>query len=76
MPPVVVDGELAIDGAIVNNLPVDIMQQKPVGKIIAVDFTAPVPDKVDYEELASPWVIWRGGGCLLHSVSVYRASRR
>lgn len=60
MPPVVVDGELAIDGAIVDNLPVDIMQQKPVGKIIAVDFTAPVPDKVDYSELPSPWAILRG----------------
>ena len=60
MPPVVIDGELAIDGAIVNNLPVDIMQQKPVGKIIAVDFTAPVPSKVDYTELPSPWAILRG----------------
>lgn len=60
MPPVVVNGELAIDGAIIDNLPVDIMQQKPVGKIIAVDFSAPVPDKVDYTELPSPWAILRG----------------
>ena len=60
LPPAVVDGELTIDGAILDNLPVDIMQQKPVGSIIAVDFSAPVPDKVDYKELPSPWAILRG----------------
>lgn len=60
LPPVVVNGELAVDGAVLNNLPVDIMQQKPVGRIIAIDFSAPVPSKVDYEETPSPWAILRG----------------
>ena len=60
LPPAVVDGELAVDGAVLNNLPVDIMNQKPVGKIIAVDFTAPVPSKVDYAEAPSPWAVLRG----------------
>ena len=59
-PPVVVDQELAVDGAILDNLPVDIMQQKPVGRIIAVGFTAPIPDKVVYTETPSPWAILRG----------------
>jgi len=59
-PPVVVDQELAVDGAILDNLPVDIMQQKPVGRIIAVDFSAPIPDKVSYLETPSPWAILRG----------------
>jgi predicted acylesterase/phospholipase RssA/CRP-like cAMP-binding protein len=60
MPPMVVNQELTIDGAILDNLPVDIMQQKPVGKIIAVDFSASVPTKVDYTETPSPWAVLRG----------------
>lgn len=60
LPPMVVEQELAVDGAILNNLPVDIMQQKPVGKIIAVDFSAPIPAKVDYADLPSPWAVLRG----------------
>ena len=60
LPPMVVDQELAVDGAILNNLPVDIMQQKPVGRIIAVDFSAPVPAQVDYPETPSPWAVLRG----------------
>ncbi len=59
-PPVVVEQELAVDGAILDNLPVDIMQQKPVGRIIAVDFSAPIPDKVAYAETPSPWAVLRG----------------
>ncbi len=60
LPPAVVDGELAVDGAVLNNLPVDIMQQKPVGRIIAIDFSVPIPSKVDYEETPSPWAVLRG----------------
>lgn len=59
-PPVVVEQELAVDGAILDNLPVDIMQQKPVGRIIAVGFSAPIPDKVDYADTPSPWAVLRG----------------
>jgi len=59
-PPIVVDNELAVDGALIDNLPVDIMQQKPVRKIIAVDFSIPSTKKVDYKELPSPWAILRG----------------
>ncbi|MFT5452121.1 MAG: NTE family protein, partial [Enterobacterales bacterium] len=60
MPPVVVDRELAIDGAILDNLPVDIMQQKPVAKVIAVEFSISTPMKVDYTELPSPWRVLVG----------------
>jgi predicted acylesterase/phospholipase RssA/CRP-like cAMP-binding protein len=60
MPPVVVDQELAIDGAVLDNLPVDIMQQKPVAKVIAVEFSITTPMKVDYTELPSPWAILAG----------------
>lgn len=37
LPPVIKNGELLIDGGLVNNLPVDVMASKGVGKIIAVD---------------------------------------
>jgi NTE family protein len=60
LPPAVVDRELAVDGALLDNLPVDIMQQKPVGRIIAVDFSSPVPAKVDYTDTPSPWAVLRG----------------
>ena len=59
-PPVVVEQEMAVDGAILDNLPVDIMQQKPVGRIIAVDFSARIPAKVDYAETPSPWAVLCG----------------
>jgi len=59
-PPVVVEQELAVDGSILDNLPVDIMQQKPVGRIIAVGFSAPIPDKVAYANTPSPWAVLRG----------------
>lgn len=60
LPPAVVNGELAVDGAVLNNLPVDIMHQKPVGRIIAIDFSAPLASKVDYTETPSPAAILGG----------------
>lgn len=59
-PPMVVGNELAVDGALLDNLPVDIMQQKPVSKIIAADFSTPSTKKVDYTEVPSPWAILKG----------------
>jgi NTE family protein len=60
IPPAVIDQELTVDGALLDNLPVDIMQQMPVGKIIAVDVSSRVHQKVDYKELPSPWAVLRG----------------
>lgn len=60
LPPVVVDQELAIDGAVLDNLPVDIMQQKPVAKVIAVDFAISASMKVNYTEVPSPWLVLAG----------------
>lgn len=37
LPPAIRDGHLLIDGGLVNNLPVDVMAGRGVGKIIAVD---------------------------------------
>lgn len=60
IPPAIVDSELTVDGALLDNLPVDIMQQNPVGRIIAVDVSSRVDKKVAFKEMPSPWAILRG----------------
>lgn len=57
--PAVVNHRLVVDGAVVNNLPVDIMRQKPVGKVIAIDVSSRRTFTVQYDELPSPWAILR-----------------
>lgn len=60
IPPAVINRRLAIDGGVVNNLPVNIMQGKPVGRIVAVNLSSREPVEVDYDEMPSPWQIFRG----------------
>jgi len=60
IPPAVVDQELAVDGALLDNLPVDIMQEQPVGRIVAVDVSSRVQYKLEYSEIPSPWAVLRG----------------
>ena len=60
LPPAVVQKRLTIEGAVLNCLPVDIMKQKPVGKIIAVDLTPNKTYEVEYEAVPSPWAILAG----------------
>jgi len=60
IPPAVVNGRLTIDGAVVDNLPVDIMQQKPVSRIVAVELTSQQRMQVDYSSVPSPWAVFRG----------------
>ena len=59
LPPAVVDGQLAIDGGILNNLPVDVMRARPVGLVIGVDLTARKERRVDYEEVPGAFAILR-----------------
>src|SRR4030095_5325903 len=59
LPPAVVDGQLAIDGGILNNLPVDVMRSRPVGRVIGVDLTARKQRSVDYEEVPGAFEILR-----------------
>ena len=54
-PPAVIDGQLAIDGGILDNLPVDRMRGRPVGRVLAVDVTARQSYAVDYASVPSPW---------------------
>ena len=60
IPPAVVDRRLTVDGAVINNLPVDIMQRKPVGNIVAVDLSSHKRVEVDYSETPSAWAVLRG----------------
>jgi len=60
IPPAVVNQRLTIDGAVVNNMPVDIMRQMPVSRIIAVDLGWANKVEVDYEKVPSPWAVFRG----------------
>lgn len=60
IPPAVVNQRLTIDGAVVNNLPVDVMQQKPVSRIVAVDLSTSSPVEVNYPSVPSPWAVLRG----------------
>ena len=60
IPPAVLDQQLVIDGSVINSLPVDIMQQKPVGSIIAVDLSSRAEHRVNYDSLPSPWAVLRG----------------
>ena len=57
-PPLVIDGELHVDGGLINNVPVDVM--KPFanhGKVIGVDVSPPhqVHPVIDYGDDVSGW---------------------
>jgi predicted acylesterase/phospholipase RssA len=55
LPPAVVDGHLAVDGALLNNLPVDVMKERPVGCVIGVDLSVhKLRNAVEYEEVPGP----------------------
>lgn len=60
IPPAVVNEELTVDGSLLDNLPVDVMQDRPVGRIIAVDVSSRVHYKVPFTEMPSPWAVLRG----------------
>jgi predicted acylesterase/phospholipase RssA len=55
LPPAVIDGHLAVDGALLNNLPVDLMKERPVGRVIGVDLSVSKPRAaVEYDEVPGP----------------------
>jgi predicted acylesterase/phospholipase RssA len=59
IPPTVINSRLTIDGSVANNLPVDVMQQKPVSQIIAVDLGSVEQMMVNYTSMPSPWALLR-----------------
>ena len=54
LPPAVESKHLAVDGGILNNLPVDIMRNRSVGKVIAVDLSVSKEYELDYQEIPGP----------------------
>jgi len=58
MAPVPFEGEVHLDGGVLNNLPCDIMRAE-AGYVIAVDVDTQGEMVVDFDEFPSPWkVIW------------------
>jgi predicted acylesterase/phospholipase RssA/CRP-like cAMP-binding protein len=62
-PPVVIDGELHVDGGLINNVPVDVMKTfSNHGLVIGVDVSPPheIKPVVDYGDDISGWdAIWQ-----------------
>lgn len=54
LPPVFHHGEVFVDGAVMNNLPVDVMREQGVGEIVAVDISADDVLHAEVEEYALP----------------------
>ena len=60
LPPAVDGNSLLIDGGILNNLPIDIMRNRPgVGRVIAVDLYTPKEYELPYTKVPSAWEILR-----------------
>lgn len=57
LPPVIHKNSLAVDGAVLNNLPVDVMASKPVGTILASMLTSKDDYEMSFEDVPSPWRI-------------------
>lgn len=58
-PPVVIDGQLHVDGGVVDNLPIETMYHYPVSHIIAISLTELKSQSVDFEETpSSRSILW------------------
>ena len=57
-PPVVIDQYLHVDGAVMDNLPIEPMYKYPVSKIIAVSLSGLPDRKVDYEDSPNGWAVF------------------
>lgn len=72
LPPVHADGDLLVDGGVLNNLPVDAMQERLDGRIVAVDLEPAVD--LRYEDAFDPTLSgWRVLGSKLNP---FRAAPR
>lgn len=54
LPPLFHDGQVLVDGAVINNLPTDVMREQAVGDVVAVDIGADDVLHAGVEEYASP----------------------
>jgi predicted acylesterase/phospholipase RssA len=59
--PVMRDGNVFVDGALVNNLPGDIMRKRSCQKVIVVDVGSETTFAFQFAEFPSPWqYLWNG----------------
>jgi predicted acylesterase/phospholipase RssA len=71
LPPVSMNGELLVDGSVVNNLPVDVMRTlNPIGPVVAIDVVSPKGPqaKTDHGLSVSGWSL------ALHQITPWRKS--
>ncbi len=54
LPPIMIDGDLHIDGGTFNNFPIDVMRQQGVKTIMGVDLMRERAQKYELEELPGP----------------------
>ena len=54
-PPIVMDGKLLVDGAVLDNLPGDVMHMMCSGPVIVVDVGSSEEFSVDFDTFPSPW---------------------
>lgn len=57
LPPIVIDGQVLVDGAVLNNLPAEVMRQMNSGPVIGIDMSQ--ARGVDPELIEHPPSIWR-----------------
>ncbi|GMQ25990.1 hypothetical protein Aoki45_26720 [Algoriphagus sp. oki45] len=57
-PPVVIDQYLHVDGAVMENLPIEPMYRYPISKIIAVSLSGLIDRKVEFENTPSNWSLF------------------
>ena len=57
MPPVVVDGEVLVDGGVLRNLPTDIMRERCRGPVVGVDVA--LTEDLSAADIESPPSLWR-----------------
>jgi predicted acylesterase/phospholipase RssA/CRP-like cAMP-binding protein len=56
-PPAVEGNDLVIDGGILNNLPADVLGDRPVGKVVAASLSVRKEYELEYARIPSPWRI-------------------
>jgi len=56
-PPVVVDGDLHVDGAVMDNLPIEPMYSYPVSNIVAIALTSLHSYELSYKHTPTSWTL-------------------
>ncbi|HUT37501.1 MAG TPA: cyclic nucleotide-binding domain-containing protein, partial [Planctomycetota bacterium] len=58
--PVVQNGELLVDGGVLNNLPGDLLRRAGCSRVVVVDVSPPLDLAIECAEFPSPWrCLWR-----------------